>query len=716
MICGQLANKNFHEPPSFTNLKRSDAAICLYHILTMLISYREHYSKNEQDEMVKMFVTGIGSWERTNEICIHALSICCHELPGSLSKTLETALTKMSQIITQANIAVHILEFLSGLARLPELFKNFREDEFKIVFGICFRFLQDARESRSKTLDRNSARSGTTPGRSSAVIGSTLADDLPQYVYALAYHVMAFWFMSLKIQDRPKQIPWITKSLAYTGPEGRLVLDEQAQVTIDMMHRISFSDRDETQYNAAFAEERDGLQTATSWLVGRSILTIETAGRTGLSQMTRRRPTGTTYTVVSPNVVNPPPHQAPITIGLAAEAFHTPDYVGILPEHVFQEFYAPLDLAMDLVAELPNEDAAQRALTSFDRISPLDGHKVGILYVGQAQTKEQEVLSNVMGSADYTSFVHRIGTLCELRDATFNTQGLDRSDRESDGKFTFAWRDRVTELVFHVTTMMPNVGDDFSGNNKKRHIGNDYVNIIFNNSGYSWTIDNIPSDFNMINIVITPEARASFVEVRTKSSAYADTVLPRPTSESKHWSTPNDPNASTYYKVTVLTKPDLPALSPAHSTKIISGASLPAFVRLLALNASFFASVWANRGSDGSTGAHVSSWRSRLNEINKLYERYGTITRPAEAAPETPKSASAGFEAPRSSVGSGTLGSNDHARVSTSSSTSAVGGGGESVVFRRQSKPNIFGGDGAGNRNSGFTDIERTSSAGSHRT
>ncbi|KAL9052100.1 MAG: hypothetical protein Q9162_005617 [Coniocarpon cinnabarinum] len=720
VICSQLANKNFHEPPPFTGLQRSDAAICLYHILTMLVSYRQYSSKNQEDDLVKMFINGISSRERTSEICIHALSVACHELPGSLTKMLDNTLQRMAQTINQPLLAVHVLEFLASLSRLPELIKNFREEEFKIVFTICLNYLQQARETRIKGTERWSLRESISTSRPNSVakdsgigsrptsvVTSAVAEDVPQYVHALTYHVLIFWFMSLKLQDRNRYIGWISEKLTYRDSNGREVMEEQGQVTIDMMQRVAFSDRDETAPDPLFANENDGLRTTKSWVVGKSIVTIETAGRTGFSQIVRRRPTGTTFSTFRPTIVKPPRHQAPITIGTAAESFYTDEYVGILPEHVFQEFYAFQDyLSTPFSIELPQEDAVTRAINSFDRISPLDGHKVGIIYVSEGQRNETEILSNIMGSADYTSFLGRIGTLINLRDAKLNTQGLDRGDTETDGKFTFAWRDRVTELVFHVTTMMPNHEHDKERTLKKRHVGNDFVNIIFNNSGMTWNIDTIPSDFNSVNIVVAPEARSSFVETRLQAAAVDEDVdvegASRPTTPDAEACTHiGDSYGSVYYKVTVLTKPGIPALSPAHTTKIVSGASLPDFVRLLALNASSFAQMWANRESAGGTGEHPSSWRSRLQEIAKLRARYG----PQEGVLEPPRSSAGTSSQPSSATAA--MPPPPSKTLSVQSTASSIAAR-DSVVFRRQSKPNIFGGTGAD-----AIDMERSSSAGS---
>jgi hypothetical protein len=240
---------------------------------------------------------------------------------------------------------------------------------------------------------------------------------------------------------------------------------------------------------------------------------------------------------------------------------------------------------------------ARRAISSFDRNFTVDGHKVGVIYIGEGQTQEADILANVMGSSDYTDFLGGLGTLTKLKGAKFNTQGLDR-EYNTDGEYAFCWRDRVTEIVFHVTTQMPtNLDHDPQCIGKKRHIGNDFVNIIFNNSGLPFRFDTFASDFNYVNIIITPESRASFVATRLRSESHAQKA---------------------FYKVQVMSKPGFPEISPVAETKILSLTALPAFIRLLALNASVFSLVWANREG----GEHVSSWRNRLREISRLRAKH----------------------------------------------------------------------------------------------
>ncbi|KAF2229373.1 hypothetical protein EV356DRAFT_389175 [Viridothelium virens] len=627
VICEQVRNQTFHEPPSYTGLKKSDVAICIFHILTMLISYHDNFSKNEQDEIVKMFILGIGARERTARDCIHALSVCCHEMPGSVVKSMDQILHKMTQIITQSNIAVHVLEFLAAVARLPDLFRNFRDEDYKMVLGICFRYLQSVRDQRERTttpqtpvrVSQVSTLRHSGASRDFATISEhddhhkNSSDDLPQYVHALAFHVITFWFMSMKIQDRPKHVPYIMANLSYTNQWGKTTVEEQGEVTMDMIERVAYSDRDETAPDLGFAKESDGQISKRTWLIGNSLLTIDTAGRSGLSQITRRRPSYTRYSLYKPHLIDPPQHQVPLALGVRAEIYHTSDFVGIYPEDVMQEFYAPISmLSHGSTAGQPillqDEEYINRALSTFDRIPALDSHKIGVIYMDVGQTAERDILANTGGAADYNAFLNGLGTLTRLRGSTLNMHGLDRST-DTDGIYTYCWRDRVTEIIYHVTTLMPNYPlDDPRHYQKKMHVGNDFVNIIWNASGRRFHPEStIPSQLTTVYIVITPEAHTSFRHSVHFSNA--DHLDP-------------DISVSLSYKVQVLTKSGFPATSPATETKIVSGAALPSFIRLLALNASVLSSVWTTRDPSGNnTDTYVSSWRARLRVIKQLRER-----------------------------------------------------------------------------------------------
>ncbi|KAL4938863.1 hypothetical protein BDV06DRAFT_200047 [Aspergillus oleicola] len=601
ILCDQIKNESFREPPANTGVKKSDVAGYIFDSLCVLISYHEHFAKSEEDELVRSFMMGIiGSWGGTSRGCIHALSVCCHEIPLSVTKALNQILDKISKVITLSNLAVHILEFLALLARLPEVYINLREEEIRTVFGICIRLLQTSREHKHKTSEsptrvpQPSSRAGSVVRETAALPGSDASDPpspdpMSTYIYTSTHHVMVFWFLSLKLQDRAKHVNWITSRLIFTDEQSKETVEEQSQVFLDLMQRVTFSDLGETIPFATFPPSpEEGLAVKKSWIVGMSIVTVETAGVSGLTQITKRQASGTTYAVYQQRTAPVLPHQVPATHDAH---LHSDDMrTNVLPSHVMLQLTAtafPTPTTIQPIP-LPDDDMTRRALSTFDRNDIVDGHRIGVIYIEDGQTTEAEILSNTHGSPDYEYFLSGLGTKVSLKEARFNTQGLHA---ETDGEFTYAWRDRVTEIVYHVTTMMPtNFDNDPSCVLKKSHIGNDFVNIIFNHSNTPFNFDTIPSQFKFFNIVISPVSRLTEKEKTTNPEKI-------------------------FYSVKVMSKPGFPEISPAASPKVISGKNLAAFVRILALNASVFSLVW------NSQGEHISSWRNRLREIKRLRER-----------------------------------------------------------------------------------------------
>ena len=622
VICEMILRNSYQEPPSSSGLRRPDVAQCLFSCLIMVLGYHHHFQKNEEDEMIRTFMHGIT--DRNAKTCIHALSVCCHELPLSISKSLVTILQKMSQVITQPLVAIHILEFLACLSRLHSLYSNFRDDEYRIVFGICFRYLQYVRD-RKRSMRGSHSSEPSAPGvlhgnhldhLAHLVQPLSATDDVPQYVYALAYHVITFWFLAVKIPERPNHIGWIAKNL-FTDVDGSATNEEQAQITIDFMQRVAYSDATDSVEDPLFNERYFGEILQRRWIIGNSIVTIKQAKESGWAEIVRRFPSG--ISSFSINVKSTP--MADWTAAAAAgpepgalDGHHHHSGTTTFPSHLLMQLLSPIPQFYDPTMRpipLPDEEAVDRAMRLFDRSSAVDGHKVGVIYIADGQTQEVEILANAVGGPDYIEFLKGLGTLTRLRGATFNTQGLDR-EYDTDGQYTYCWRDRVTEVVFHVTTQMPtDLERDPQCINKKRHIGNDFVNIIFNDSGRPFPFDTFPSEFNYVNIVITPNPRYGFEAVREQAGRRGGDA------------------SSPFFMVQLMNKPGFPEISPAAEPKMISLKALPSFVRLLALNATVFSHVWANREG----GEHVSSWRNRLREINRLRERYGPRMQPTPSPP-----------------------------------------------------------------------------------
>lgn len=128
-----------------------------------------------------------------------------------------------------------------------------------------------------------------------------------------------------------------------------------------------------------------------------------------------------------------------------------------------------------------------------DHIPPYDTHKLGVVYVGPGQSSESEILANTFGSSRYTEFLRGLGQLLRLQDVPQDMVylgGLDCSG--TDGQFTYCYHDDITQVVFHVATLMPtDLTSDPQCSNKKLHIGNDYVLIVYNDSGTKYNFGTI---------------------------------------------------------------------------------------------------------------------------------------------------------------------------------------------------------------------------------
>jgi hypothetical protein len=239
---------------------------------------------------------------------------------------------------------------------------------------------------------------------------------------------------------------------------------------------------------------------------------------------------------------------------------------------------------------LPLEDSINRSISVLDHTPITDLHKIGLVYVSKNQTTEAEILANTRGSPLYTIFICSLGELFSLLNARYiYTGGLDTSEELYDGAnaLMFTQDQRMGQIIFHVTTLMPTRKDDVQQTAKKRHIGNDYVSIIWNEAGMPYKQDTIPGQFNYVVIIIEPLA---------------------------------DPNARNYtdsmFRVTVSCQTDLPEQLKMDSSKLVLGSSLGAYIRQLAVHANMYCQVASSKDL-----GYISNARERLRQIKRIKNR-----------------------------------------------------------------------------------------------
>ncbi|TKR82071.1 hypothetical protein L596_015847 [Steinernema carpocapsae] len=143
-------------------------------------------------------------------------------------------------------------------------------------------------------------------------------------------------------------------------------------------------------------------------------------------------------------------------------------------------------------------EQAARNLRNLDRVPDKEYHAVGVIYVGEGQTYEQEILANRFGSVRYVQFLRLLGKVIPLDKCP---GGLTPKD---GGHFTYENSDAITQTVFLVATLMPTNEHDPQCNNKKRVINNNFVSIVFNESRRPYKLGTVCGQFGHVALEVVP--------------------------------------------------------------------------------------------------------------------------------------------------------------------------------------------------------------------
>ena len=169
----------------------------------------------------------------------------------------------------------------------------------------------------------------------------------------------------------------------------------------------------------------------------------------------------------------------------------------------------------------------KRALTVLDRTPCAETHKIGLIYVPPGAIDEGDILVSETASYEFLELMSSLGEYVRLEDCEGQgvySGGLDCSPMSSDGEYGLAWRNECCQIMFHCTLLMANPNDAkstgmspkspnrtspiLSNVNKKRHVGNDFVHIVFTDNPcveqYPYDQETMCGQFNCVHIVIRP--------------------------------------------------------------------------------------------------------------------------------------------------------------------------------------------------------------------
>lgn len=259
---------------------------------------------------------------------------------------------------------------------------------------------------------------------------------------------------------------------------------------------------------------------------------------------------------------------------------------GLSPSFVFLQLYHSPFFGNEANKPLllPKTQVIDRAVKVLDQMPPYDTHKIGVVFVGVGQVNnEVAILSNEYGSNRYAAFLTGLGKLIHLKDCDPDQIFLGGLDQYGDdGEFTYCWHDDIMQAIFHIATLMPNRESDKGCCNKKRHIGNDFVMVVYNDSAEEYKLGTIKGQFNFVEVIIKPlDYECNLVTLQCRK--------------------------------------DLEGLVDTTVAKIVSDRNLPLLVRQMALHANMASLVHQYRANPSD--AYASKWLARLRHIKRIRTR-----------------------------------------------------------------------------------------------
>ncbi|CAM1314793.1 Uncharacterised protein g6651 [Pycnogonum litorale] len=121
-------------------------------------------------------------------------------------------------------------------------------------------------------------------------------------------------------------------------------------------------------------------------------------------------------------------------------------------------------------------------LLKLDQVFIKSELKVGVVFVKENQLTEDQILDNTSHSVLFEEFLTILGERISLRGFDKYKGGLDTvHDLTGTHSVYTAWRG--IEIMFHVSTLLPHEENDPQQLQRKRHIGNDIVCVVFLEAG-----------------------------------------------------------------------------------------------------------------------------------------------------------------------------------------------------------------------------------------
>ncbi|XP_029907493.1 rap1 GTPase-activating protein 1 isoform X2 [Myripristis murdjan] len=190
-------------------------------------------------------------------------------------------------------------------------------------------------------------------------------------------------------------------------------------------------------------------------------------------------------------------------------------YHDVIPISCLTEFPNVVQMAK-LVCEEVNVDRfypvlypkASRLIVTFDEHVISNNFKFGVIYQKFGQTSEEELFGNMEESPAFVEFLEFLGHKIELHDFKGFRGGLDVTHGQTGTESVYT-NFHNKEIMLHVSTKLPYTEGDSQQLQRKRHIGNDIVAIVFQEENTPFVPDMIASNFLHAYVVVQVENACS---------------------------------------------------------------------------------------------------------------------------------------------------------------------------------------------------------------
>jgi len=182
----------------------------------------------------------------------------------------------------------------------------------------------------------------------------------------------------------------------------------------------------------------------------------------------------------------------------------------VVPATCLSDQASPHRMAKLLCEELTTEKflpvawpRASQLIAAYDEHVLVNHFKFGLLHQRPGQTTEEDIFANNGTSKALDEFLDLLGNRINLLDHKGYRGGLDTQFGQTGLESVYnTFRDR--EIMFHVAPLLPYTENDPQQLQRKRHIGNDIVAVVFQEENTPFAPDMIASHFLHAFIVVQP--------------------------------------------------------------------------------------------------------------------------------------------------------------------------------------------------------------------